>query len=369
MIGTVKMDDKKMRVGLVAPIPPPYGGIANWTRIMCENVPQNVKYELINISPGKRGIEGRDLFDRIVVSGLDIFRKKWALSKLITHNRIDVMHMTTSGQFAVIRDLMLLRQAKKKRVPSIYHIRFGRISAIMKKNSLEWKLIYRAMQLATAVVVIDKKTFNCLKEYKDIEVSYIPNPITLEGFSCIKPEGVSRQILFLGWCIKTKGMEELLAAWEKLSLDYNDWQLKIIGPYNRNYIDSLKERYSFRNVTLCGEREHSEALKMMNLADIFILPSYSEGFPNVILEAMGLGKAIVATNVGAIPEMLADKAGILIEPYNVDSIILALDQLISNRDLREEIGKNAYKKVRECYSYDIIMKKYEELWNVSLKDE
>ena len=57
----------------------------------------------------------------------------------------------------------------------------------------------------------------------------------------------------------------------------------------------LKSKYSFENIILYGEKPHDETLKLINNSEVLILPSYTEGFPNVILEAMSLGKAVILT--------------------------------------------------------------------------
>ena len=68
------------------------------------------------------------------------------------------------------------------------------------------------------------------------------------------------------------------------------------------------------------KKGHDDAMRMLANAEIFVLPSHTEGFPNAVLEAMALAKAIIASRVGAIPEMLADECGLLIEAKDVSGL-------------------------------------------------
>jgi glycosyltransferase involved in cell wall biosynthesis len=359
------MKTKMLKICFVVPVPPPYGGIANWTQLMCNyitNARTDIKLSFINIAPKTRQTEGRTLWNRIIDSGFGMIKHYRELNRLINKNCPDVIHITTSGQLAVIRDILLLNTAKRKGVPTVYHICFGRIKEIAQNNTREWKLISKAMLLASEVIAIDNTTYKTIKEYLPlVNVVCIPNPIDISNL----PEPVtssSKIIMFLGWVIKTKGIEELLSAWEKVYKGNGDWRLRIVGPAKEEYLDYLKSHYSFEGVIYEGEKSHKEAMDLLNSSEIFILPSYTEGFPNAVLEAMALSKPIIATQVGAIPDMLADNCGILIDLKEPEEIFIALKSLIANDKKRIDIGNNAYRKLRKEYTIETIFNLYMQEW-------
>jgi glycosyltransferase involved in cell wall biosynthesis len=359
------MKAKMLKICFVVPIPPPYGGIANWTKLMCNyitNVRADVELSIINVAPKTRQTEGRNLWDRVVNSGFRMIKQYRELNRIIRNSRPDVIHVTTSGRLAVIRDILLLKTAKKKGVPTVYHIRFGRIKEIAQKNTREWKLISKAMLLATEVMAIDNTTYKAIKKYiPTVNVVCVPNPIDISNL----PEPVtssSKTIMFLGWVIKTKGIEELLLAWEKVYKENDDWRLRIVGPAKDEYLDYLKSHYSFEGVIYEGEKSHNEAMDLLNSSEIFILPSYTEGFPNSILEAMALSKPIIATRVGAIPDMLADNCGVLIDLEEPEEIVIALKNLIANDKKRIYIGNNAYRKLCTEYTIETVFNRYMHEW-------
>lgn len=354
------------KIALVAPIPPPYGGIANWVVILSEYVKQQTQVEFthINISPKKRGVDGGTLLGRIVGQGIAMFSQKKKLKTAINKKRIDVIHMTTSGHLAVIRDIQMLKLAKKKKIPTVYHLHFGRIPEISKNNTKEWKLYKYAMRLASCVMAIDKKTYATIREYlPDINVCYVPNPfdvVKMRNF--MQSVDNHQEIVYLGWLIKLKGVEELLTAWSKVRKDNPMWKLKLIGPYEEAYYETLKNKFSFEQVIFEGEQSHENAMKMLSKASVFILPSYSEGFPNVVLEAMALGKPIIATDVGAIPNMLQD-CGVVIPVRDTKAIEDGLNLLLNNGVLRRELGNKAQEKLLKEYTLEKIGKEYIRIWN------
>lgn len=354
-----------MKICMVVPIPPPYGGIANWTMLMkkyAEGV-DDVEFSFVNTAPKKRSTDGRTLWDRVVVQGLEMFKVNKQMKKLLKSEKHDAVHMTTSGQLATFRDIMMLKTAKKLGIPTVYHIRFGRVPEIAKNNTGEWKRLKKAMLLADKVMAIDTKTLKAVQEYaSDVNVCYVPNPFDMSKIADVEiTKNPKKEVVFVGWVIKTKGIEELLCAWQNVCEKHPDWTLKIVGPCNEDYKKELENRYSCKNVVFAGEQPHDEAMKTVADASVFTLPSYTEGFPNAVLEAMALEKPIVATNVGAISDML-DGCGIVIPSQNSEEIEKALDIVLGDEALRNELSQKAKQKLVDEYTIEKIFAVYTDVW-------
>lgn len=103
---------------------------------------------------------------------------------------------------------------------------------------------------------------------------------------------------------------------------------------------------------------------MQHLAscDLFVLPSYSEGFPNVVVEAMALGRAILATSVGAIPEMLEEHAGVIVDPKDVHALECEMQRLIFDEEARISLGRAAKEKAIRHYSIEAVFQDYMRVW-------
>jgi len=97
---------------------------------------------------------------------------------------------------------------------------------------------------------------------------------------------------------------------------------------------------TWHNLKTLGHKD--DAYQYLRALDIFVLPSIKEGFPFVLLEALAAGLAIVATTVGAIPEIIKDgETGLLVPPRNAEAISQAILKLISDTNLRQKLGANA----------------------------
>lgn len=357
-----------MKIGMIAPLPPPYGGIANWVVLLREYVQgvEDVDFIHINTAPKVRATEGRTMWDRVVVQGFAMLGKNRDMKRMIRRDRPDVIHMTTSGQLAVVRDHLMLKTARKAHVPTVYHIRFGRVPEIAEANTQEWRMLRRAMGLATKVMVIDSATERAVRLYApEVDVCCVPNPIDLQKIPCVQTsptDRAERQLVFMGWVVETKGVEELLMAWEKIREDHPAWSLRIVGPCLEAYRVELEKHYSLERVIFDGEKEHDEAMRILASADAFVLPSHTEGFPNVVLEAMALSRPIVATDVGAIPDMLAEGCGVVVPRKNADALSAALTALLANEAEREAMGQRARAKMEQVYDIETVFDAYTEVW-------
>jgi len=121
-----------------------------------------------------------------------------------------------------------------------------------------------------------------------------------------------------------------------------------------------------------GLKEHvvflgwrSDALEVVSLMDIVVHPSLSEGFPNVVLEAMALGKPVVATKVGALgaDDVIADeKEAFLVRPHDSKVIANRISLLIEDDRARERMGAAARARVEKDYTAETITRKLESIW-------
>lgn len=356
-----------MRLCLIAPAPPPFGGVANWQQIMVDEIKKrnDISLHFINIAANKRPTDGRNIFDRIFFSSYVMFRAYFQLKKLVKHNPPDIVHMATSGGLGFFRDLLILRYLKKQSIPSVYHIHFGRSAQYRAEKGRCWKQLMKAISIADTTIAIDRDSYDILKPIAK-KVELVNNPIQTSKYDKYE-KTETNTILYLGWIIKAKGIEELLLAFSIFNEKHNgQYCLELVGPGLDKYVSELKNNYPITGVKIVGEVSHEEAMKKLSKARILVLPSYTEGFPNVILEAMAMGKCIVATDVGAIPEMLQDNAGILIKPKNIDNIVAALE-LSEDDDIRRKYGEDARRRVMQEYDIGCTFKKYKKIWGSCLE--
>jgi glycosyltransferase involved in cell wall biosynthesis len=137
-----------------------------------------------------------------------------------------------------------------------------------------------------------------------------------------------RVVLFVGRLSVRKGVRELLAAVRRLLPRFADVDLAIIGTGRmaaavRRLDDELPGRVHSLNA--CSR---AEVAMWMAACDVLCLPSYSEGCPNVVVEALATGRPVVASAVGGVPELITPANGILVEPKNAGQLERALEQAL-----------------------------------------
>lgn len=353
-----------MRVLLVSPKPPPCGGIAQWSQTVSEYLEHQSDIQLIHINTGNgtKDVVNRGFFNRFIRSFLRIFKLKRQIREAVRKAGCDVAHLTTSAGFGLIRDIMLLNELNRMKIKTAYHLHFGRFEDINKRNTIEYKIIKIALKRADCIVAMDPGTYNCLK--KDYQTFLVPNPIEAIPYHY----SATSTAVFIGYVVKNKGIEELLAAWDIIVSSFADWKLRIVGQYTDDYLKQIKGQYTCRNIEFLGEMCHDDAMKELADASILVLPSYSEGFPYVICEAMYCGKAIIGSNVGSIPFLLEGECGILCEPNDLQSLLSSIEKLIGDEKLRATMAANASKKARSMLSVNTVMEKYLKIWNKLLHE-
>ncbi len=151
-------------------------------------------------------------------------------------------------------------------------------------------------------------------------------------------------LLFVGDCVRRKGLEYLVES--LASLKRYDLHLHVVGRNGRDpaydeYIRSLIEKNELEDrVTFHGRVDASAKRKLLRHSHLFILPSLWEGYGMVVAEAMSQGLPIIATKVGAIPELVKDGVnGILVPSEDSPALTNAISYLINNPLVREEYGK------------------------------
>jgi len=209
-----------------------------------------------------------------------------------------------------------------------------------------------------------EKIYNLKKKKKKNQIKHFFNFIDIDLFKPLTSVKKDKHILFIGRITEQKNLFNLIYALK----DLNEFTLDIIGEGNLE--NKLREKANELkvNVNFLGIFPNNEIPKIMNLYQIFILPSYWEGNPKVLLEAMSCGLACIGSNIPGITNVLKQKINGYICELAPESIKSAILELYNNPQLREEISKNARKFVLEnCSIESIANKEFEFYKNIITK--
>lgn len=360
-----------MKVLLAAPASGPAGGICSWTK--------HIKsyYESLNdktlfldfFDLARSGFIPDDisLLPRLRLAFKDYCLIIKRYMKALRSSKYDVVHITSSAGLGLIRDLVMISYTHKQGSKVIVHFRFGRIPQLFKQKNWEYRLLSKVVQKADIIIVLDKSSYDVLKRNGYVNVELLANPLAPGVMQTISRIGNKERepgsLLFVGHCIAAKGVFELVKACKGLS----GIRLRLVGAIQNGIKNQLLEISSNEKwLEILGEQPYDEVISQMLSCDLFVLPTYTEGFPNVVLEAMACGCAIVTTPVGAIPEMLEKEGrkqfGILAPVKDVECLRKAIISLLSDNQYRVSIGENARERVMERYTIEAIWLRMVDIW-------
>ena len=198
---------------------------------------------------------------------------------------------------------------------------------------------------------------------KEEQIVHVPNFINIEEYT----PNLSYNGLEFAYCGRidgNKGIETLIRACKQV----NNGRLLIVGEGEwKTKIEDLIEKEKIQNVSILGYKKGNELFEIINRCLFTVLPSecYENG-PFAILESMVLGRSVVGSKIGGIPEIISDGVdGLLFEPHNVGDLANKIRYLIDNKDIVSEMGKRARRKVEERYNSDLhyerLMEVYEQV--------
>lgn len=251
--------------------------------------------------------------------------------------------------------------------------KFYKIPLITEIHGEEY---FRFLEKNNAIVKIMKYTFNNAKKIRSLNnvmtkklknygitknIVEIPNRVNLNIFNKQKKDfSISNQIKFvsIGRFVWEKDYLNLIKALHNSNLQFH---LTLIGGgiLKKEYEKYIFENKLDSNVILIDWIQQKDMIDIIINCDIYIQSSVSEGMPRTILEAMALQMPIISTNVGSIEGVLEHgNNSIVINPNRVDELVDAIDMLINNDNLREEIALNAYKDVVDKYEWNKVFNLY-----------
>ena len=220
-------------------------------------------------------------------------------------------------------------------------------------------LVTSLRKLGKFVTLTDK----AMSEWPELSNTVmIPDPLTLD-VNVQSTQQKSKRVIAIGRYAYEKGYDLLLRAWALVEKQYPDWSLDVFGMGNRQPYEQLLAELNL-NPEKC--RLHgvlSDVKKEYQNGSILVLPSRTEGFGLVLLEAMAFGVPVVAFDCGSGPSSIVSdgKNGFLVRPYDIGVFAERMMQLMEDDDLRRTMGSNGVQKARQ-YTIDKIGLQWKQLF-------
>jgi glycosyltransferase involved in cell wall biosynthesis len=181
--------------------------------------------------------------------------------------------------------------------------------------------------------------------FKNSKQAVLPNPVSLTAQTSHTEEAKAFRFIYVGQIEEHKGALFLISAFKKFNAGLN-YELVIIGGGGK--LKQAKElACDNKNISILGKIDNEDVQKLMSRADALIAPSLCyENSPAVIYEAFACGLPVIASNIGGIPELLIDNAGLLFKPGDEEDLILKIQFAINNPEELRKIGERGREKVK-----------------------
>lgn len=233
-------------------------------------------------------------------------------------------------------------------------------------------------QQARRIILLSKSLHSTAEKLKvsESKIVVVPSGIDCEFFDRDRPEvkekvfkikeelGINDKVVigFAGRLVPAKGLNYLFSALKQIEDEASNVVVLIVGDgAQKSELEMQAKDLKVRTIFAGWQRD---MLPYYALMDVFVLPSLFEGLPNVVLEAMAMKTAVVATNVGGNPDVLANgQNGFLVPPRDVSKLAFALKKLVKAEDLRVEMGMENRRKVEKDYQWNTAVEKIEKVYS------
>ena len=179
-------------------------------------------------------------------------------------------------------------------------------------------------------------------------------------------------ILFIGHLETFKGIFELLDAFYEINKKHTNTKLMIVGEgHEEQKVRDTVSKLKLEGSTIFTGKVSPETIQnYYQMADIFTLPSYTEGLPLVVIEAMACGLPVIVSTAGGIPELVKDsKNGFLVSPKDKLILTKKLEILVDKKELREKFGLKAFETVDDEFNIDKKVDKLIKIYQERIKNE
>ncbi|MDR2889641.1 MAG: glycosyltransferase family 4 protein [Lachnospiraceae bacterium] len=331
--------EKRIRVVMIGADRRVHGGVS----AVVNNYYQaglNDKVGLIYIGTMIDGSKGRKLLKAMMAFFHFLLVLPW----------MQILHVNMAADASFYRKQVFIKTAVRFNKRIVIHEHGGDFNGFYYERSgvAAQKGIRATLNMADRFIVLSKQWADFFRPLVSEEKLMV-----LENAIAIPPEGkrdhTGQAILFLGRLCREKGIGELLSAMPLLVESLPEVRLYLGGVWEDNVLAEQAKALGDL-VTWLGWIDDDEKKRWMEECSIFVLPSYFEGQPVSLLEAMAAGMAVVSTAVGGIPQIIESGInGLLVEPGAVPSLTDGLKRLLLDEQLRENYGRAARERIIKDY--------------------
>lgn len=348
---TSKKVKNHLRVLVVAPATTARGGIASVVRL---HTKMSVWREM-NCRMFVTFVDG-SAAKKIGVAALAYARAPFAI------RGSDIVHIHLAGQNSLLRKLPIVAVARLFRKPLIVHMHAHSTDSMFEKTP-GWAVRYVLGGADRIIALSESWASQIRKRMPDAEVEVIPNPIQ-SGLKDDDMRPRESAILFAGKLEPRKGYDVLLDAAPAILAKHPDVEFWFAGHGELDRAAAKAKQLGITSsVRLLGWTKDEALGELYRKARVFCLPSYNEGVPMAVLEAMANGAPVVCTPVGGLPQLIVDgHNGLFCTAGDPRSIADKITLLLENSALADNIATEGMRTVERSNGLEFIERKLRNLW-------
>lgn len=297
-------------------------------------------------------------------------------AKVLLIDHPDLVHIHSSFGPSFYRKLPFIYMASFAGVPIINHIHGADFDSFYlnasEKKKKQIRDAYSRCKKLIALSAEWKERLSKIVEENKVVIIENYSVLNLEAFNNRNNRKVNNTVLFLGEIGRRKGCYDIPAVMKKVAEQIPSVKFVLAGagtPEDEAAIHSLiSENHVEDNVVFPGWVRGETKEKLLNEADVFFLPSYNEGMPMSILDAMGYGLPIVSTNVGGISKIVHDGSnGCCCEPGDIERFATAIVEILKDDVIRHRYAETSYQIVSSQYSLNQHLEKLTAQYNEAIR--
>lgn len=282
--------------------------------------------------------------------------------RLIFDRTIKVVHICSASKGSFYRKLMVLLISKIFRKKAIFHIHGAGFDVFYDKGPYLNRFFIRwALDISDTILVLSETWLSKISAMTtNGNIKVIPNTVDTSDIRSIRARDSKWNIFTAGRLEKRKGTYDILEIAPFILKEMPDVKFYLAGDGDIEKVRRLsREKGIEKSVILLGWLDRRGLLDAFMNAAIFLLPSYHEGMPVAILEAMAAGLPVISTRVGGIPEIVEDGVnGFLVNPGEKERLREQILKLLKDRGLRERMGEDNVKKIDSEFRSDKVADRF-----------
>ncbi len=374
-------DRTKLRVLVAGHLPPPAGGVATYYQsLLNSSLPQKVDLAFVQTSSQKRALSetGKFSFFNLTSAFSD-----WArFTRAVIKHRPQVTHIATAFGLSFVKHSVCVLIARLLGSRVLLHPHCG-FTALYTNRSRWWQWYFRRVIRHTDGVITLSTEWDQLRSViPGCKVYFLPNALDLRPYQSIgqarrqvsaKPGEV--RVLYLGYLGKEKGSFDLLEAAKQTCSRKLPLAFDLYGEdLEQGEVEQLKQQINQTGlagvVNLHPFADAPTKVEAFCNADIFIYPSYHEGMPMAVIEAMACGLPVIASKVGGLPDLVEDGLnGLLVEPAHPGQLADALQTLSLDYGLRYTMQQNSFRRAFEQFDMETLVPRLVRIYEQAFQDE